>query len=158
MCMQKNVPHRFFSTLFPSFSGGQCWSHMLSITAPFLFSSLTYTSLLFCAFFSLLLTFSYFMTISSFDVGWIFTSSTSHKSSASSLAVGPLWVSGSDLTGCIYSASLLPGYSDFVPGLINWWDQRWGFKEKPFSLPWELSSVLWRVWNSGFFSPVSSEN
>ena len=55
----------------------------------------------------------------SFDVGWIFTSSTSQKSSASSLAVGPLWVSGSDLTGFIYSASLLPGYSDFVPGLIN---------------------------------------
>lgn len=84
--------------------------HACSPSAPFsLLLSPVHASLLSCAFLSLFLTLSYFRTPSPFSAGWTCTSSTSQKSSASSLAVGPFWVSGSDVTISIYSASLLLG-------------------------------------------------
>lgn len=75
---------------------------------------------------------SYFLTISLSSVGLISTSSTSQKFSASSLAVGPCWVSGSYVTVTNYPAILFAGYSDFVSRLICQWGQREGKQERNF--------------------------
>lgn len=145
---QENVPPNIFSSPFPIFSVGQYPSHLLSITAPFLsFSpSNTYLSSVLLLPFSFSNSLGCFMTISPYSAGLIFTSTASQKFSALSLAVGPFWVSGCDMTGIIYPVSLLPGYPDFVPGLINGRDQRRAAGRRAFLMLWKLSGVLWRVW------------
>lgn len=96
---------------------------------------------------------SYFITISPFSAGLIFTSSTSQKFSALNLAVGPFWVSGSHI---IYSAGLLTGYSGCVPGFEPVRPEM-GHQGEELS----LCSGNWGVYFEGCgnrWAPVSSGN
>lgn len=108
---KQDVPHDIFPPLCPFFLCDAVALTVVSLTASGLFFSPDPPSVLLLPF--SLSKNSYFISVSPFSAGLTFTSSTSQKFSALSLAVGLFWVSGSHITD---SAGLLTGYSDFVPG------------------------------------------
>lgn len=101
MSHPKSFPDHFFSSLLGNYSHFAL--HNCSLLSKIHISLLSYSFFPKSSSKSL----SYFIGISPFSsVGSIFTSSTSQKFSALSLAVGPFWVSGCDVTGVIYPACI----------------------------------------------------
>lgn len=141
---QENVPHNTFCPPFCFFSGRQCIHTCSSSLLSFSPQNTYISSVLFLPF-SFPNSLSYFRAISSFSIESICTSSTSLKFSASSLAVGPFWVSGSDVTDTSYTVSLFTEYLDLVPELINQWDQRWAAEREV-----SLCSRNWVVYFEGY--------
>lgn len=95
---------------------------------------------------------SYFRTISPFSVGLIFTSSTSQKFSALSLAVGPFWVSG-----CLPFIQQVCSLDIQVLFLdLNQWDRRWGIGVRNF--PCALGIEWCTLKGGNRWAPVSSGN